>query len=227
MIVNETVAFLTDPAHYTGAQGIPVRILQHLQISVLAVLLSAAIALPVGALIGHVRRGEAVVVNLANALRALPTLGLLFLLVTITADLSTTPLVVSLAVLAVPPVLLSTIAGIAGVDVGVVDGARCTGMNERQVLLQVELPVALPVIAAGIRSAALQVVATAPIAALVAQGTLGSLIIDGLAQRDYPEMVAGALLVAVLAVVVEVLLLLLQRAVVPRGVRTAQARTTA
>lgn len=227
MIVTDTLAFLTDPVNYTGAQGIPVRVLQHLQYSSAAVLVAGLLAVPVGSAVGHLRRGESLVVNTANALRALPTLGLLFLLITTTGSLGAAPLVTALGVLAVPPVLLSTIAGVAGVDPGVVDAARCMGMTETQVLCRVELPVALPVIADGVRSAALQVVATAPIAALVAKGTLGSLIIDGLAQRDYPQMVAGALLVALLAVVVEVVLLAVQRTVVPRGVRLTQAPTTA
>ena len=219
MIFGDAVRFLVDPANYRGGAGFPARFVEHLQYSLLALVVAVLLAVPVGAVIGHTGRGETLVVNVANALRSLPTLGLMFILITSTKSLGIGPLVLALVVLAVPPVLLSTLAGVAGVDPEVVDAARGVGMTERQVLTGVELPNGLPVIAGGVRSAALQVVATAPIAALVALGSLGSFIIDGLGQRDYPQMAAGALLVAALAVAVDLVLSLMQRLLVPAGLR--------
>ncbi len=157
------------------------------------------IAVPIGAWIGHTGRGGFLAVGLANGLRALPTLGLLVLIVGATG-LGLLGPITALVILAVPPILAGTYAGVRNVDPAVVDAARGMGMGGREVLLGVELPNALPLIMGGIRSSTLQVISTATIAAYVALGGLGRYIIDGLAVRDFPQMIAGSILVALLAV---------------------------
>ena len=192
-------SYLLDPAHWTGSQGIPVRLLEHLGYVVLTLLIALVIAVPIGAWIGHTGRGGFLAVGLANGLRALPTLGLLVLIVGATG-LGLLGPITALVILAVPPILAGTYAGVRNVDPAVVDAARGMGMRGREVLLGVELPNALPLIIGGIRSSTLQVISTATIAAYVALGGLGRYIIDGLAVRDFPQMIAGSILVALLAV---------------------------
>ncbi|WP_460864141.1 ABC transporter permease [Rhodococcus aerolatus] len=218
MIVTQVLDFLTDGANYGGQNGIVTRAVEHLSYSLLAVAIAVLIALPVGALIGHTGRGATLVLGSATALRAIPSLGLVLLLVS-SFSISLTWLIITLVVLAVPPVMLATLAGVSGVDPDLPDAARGVGMTEPQVLLRVELPNAMPVIFGGVRTAMLQVVATVPIAALVAQGTLGQYIVSGLLQRDVPQVVSGAVLIALLAVLVDVALAGLQRLVVPTGLR--------
>ncbi|HEX4700594.1 MAG TPA: ABC transporter permease [Pseudonocardiaceae bacterium] len=210
------VTWLTTSAHWQGANGVPVRILEHLQYTGLSMLFALAIGLPVGALVGHTGRGGVLVVGVANGLRALPSLGLLTIVV-LGLGLGLAPPIAALTVLAVPPLLAGTYAGIRAVDPAVVDAARGMGMREWEILLKVEVPNAMPLIFGGIRSATLQVVATATIAADVALGGLGRYVIDGLAQLDYAQMLAGALLVAVLAIVVDLVLVGVQRLVVSPG----------
>ena len=213
---------LFDPASWSGAQGIPARLVEHLGYTALTLLIALVIAIPLGAWIGHTRRGGFLVVGLANGLRALPTLGLLVLIVGATGLGLLGPMT-ALVLLAVPPILAGTYAGVRNVDPAVVDAARGMGMREREVLLGVELPNALPLIIGGIRSSVLQVVSTATIAAYVALGGLGRFIIDGLAIRDFPQMVAGSLLVALLAIVADLLLSGLQKLLVSPGLRAAPA----
>jgi len=196
------LSYLFDPAHWTGSQGIPARLLEHLGYTVLTLLIALVIAVPIGAWIGHTGRGGFIVVGSANGLRALPTLGLLVLIVGATG-LGLLGPITALVILAVPPILAGTYAGVRNVDPAVVDAARGMGMRGREVLLGVELPNALPLVLGGIRSSALQVISTATIAAYVALGGLGRYIIDGLAVRDYPQMIAGSVLVSVLAVAVD------------------------
>ena len=181
------------------------------------------IAIPVGAWIGHTGRGGFLVVGLANGLRALPTLGLLVLIVG-AIGLGLLGPITCLVILAVPPILAGTYAGVRNVDAAVVDAARGMGMRGREVLLGVELPNALPLIIGGIRSAVLQVISTATIAAYVALGGLGRFIVDGLAVRDFPQMVAGSVLGALLAIVADLLLAGLQRLLVSPGLRAARTR---
>ena len=225
-LVNEVVAWLTDPQHWQGSSGVPARVLEHLGYTVQAVVLAALIAIPLGALIGHTGRGGFLLVGIANGLRALPELGLLILLVLLTG-IGLLPLTVTLLILAVPPLLAGTYAGVRNADPAVVDAARGMGMREREVLLKVELPIALPLVIGGLRTATLQVVATAAIGAYISLGGLGRYLIDGLALNDYPRMVAGAVLIAALALVVEGLLAGLQRFIVSPGLRTAPIRTGA
>ena len=184
------LSFLFDPESWVGSQGIPARLVEHLGYTALTLLIALVIAVPLGAWIGHTGRGGFLVVGLANGLRALPTLGLLVLIVG-AVGLGLLGPIIALVILAVPPILAGTYAGVRNVDSAVVDAARGMGMREREVLLGVELPNALPLIIGGIRSSVLQVISTATIAAYVALGGLGRFIIDGLALRDYPKMVAG------------------------------------
>lgn len=216
------LSFLFDPENWTGNQGIPARLVEHLGYTALTLVIALVIAVPLGAWIGHTGRGGFLVVGLANGLRALPTLGLLVLIVG-ALGLGLLGPITALVILAVPPILAGTYAGVRNVDSAVVDAARGMGMRERDVLLGVELPNALPLIIGGIRSSVLQVISTATIAAYVALGGLGRYIIDGLAVRDFPEMVAGSLLVALLSIVADLLLAGLQKLLVSPGLRAAPA----
>jgi osmoprotectant transport system permease protein len=212
--------WLFDPTNWAGSGGVPARLVEHLGYVALAMILALVIALPVGAWVGHTGRGGFLVVGSANALRALPTLGVLILLVT-PFGLSIIGPLIALVVLAVPPLLAGTYAGLRNVDPAVVDAARGMGMRGREVLWRVELPNALPLIIGGVRSAVLQVISTATIAAYVGLGGLGRFIFDGLAQRDFPQMIGGSLLVALLAIVVDLLLAALQKIVVSPGLQVA------
>ncbi|MDI6022732.1 ABC transporter permease [Leucobacter sp. UT-8R-CII-1-4] len=202
MIFEQIVEFFSNPANWSGPDGIPVRLGEHLLYTFVVVLIGIAIAIPVGAIIGHTRRGAWLVINIANGSRALPTLGLLTLMVLL-LGLGFLPAAIVLVILAIPPMLTATYAGVRGVDPAVVDAARGIGMPEWRILLTVELPIATRVIVSGIRSSVLQVIATATIAAYIALGGLGRFLLDGLALRDYGEMAGGALLVASLALVTD------------------------
>ena len=215
-VVNEVDAWLTDPAQWSGPDGIPVRALQHLWYSLLATAIAAAIALPIGVLIGHTGRGAVFAVNLTNLGRAIPTLGII-ILVFILAGFGIVPVLVALTALAVPPIVTNSYVGVRSVDPEVREAAEGMGMRGRQVLWKVELPVAMPLIMAGIRTSTVQVVATATLAAYVGLGGLGRYLIDGFSQRDLPEVVGGAILVAVLALLIELALGRLQTLVVSRG----------
>ncbi|MEU1176515.1 ABC transporter permease [Streptomyces sp. NPDC005820] len=203
-------AWLTGGDQWTGPDGIAHRLAEHLQYSLLATLVAAAIGLPIGLLIGHTGRGAFVAINLASFGRALPTVGLV-VLVFLVSGLSMWPVYVALVALAVPAIVTNTYAGMKAVDPDVKDAARGQGMRGHQVLLQVELPLALPLIMTGLRLALIQVVATATIAAYVSFGGLGRYVFDGLAQRDLVQVLGGAVLVAAVAVVLDLLLSGLQR----------------
>jgi osmoprotectant transport system permease protein len=215
-VVNEVVAWLTDPAQWSGPDGIPVRTLQHIWYSVLATTIAAAIALPIGVFIGHTGRGAVVAVNLTNLGRAIPSLGIIILMFTI-FGFGIVPVLVTLFALAIPPIVTNSYIGVRSVDPDVRQAAEGMGMRGRQVLWQVELPMAMPLIMAGIRTSAVQVVATATLAAFVGLGGLGRYLIDGLAQRDLAEVVGGAILVAVLSLLTELVLGRVQTLVVSKG----------
>jgi osmoprotectant transport system permease protein len=216
-------AWFADPANWSGTTGVPNRLVEHMQYCALAVAIAMIIAIPVGAFIGHTGRGRFLVVGVANGLRALPELGVLMLAVLV-IGISLVSVVVALVVLAVPPLLAGTYAGVRNVDRAVVDAARGMGMREREVLLKVEMPNALPLVFGGLRSAMLQVIATATIAAFVSFGGLGRYLIDGLGVQDYTQMAAGAVLVAALALAVEAVLAGLQRLAVSPGLRDQSRR---
>ncbi|WP_086558574.1 ABC transporter permease [Streptomyces africanus] len=203
-------SWLTSGAQWSGSDGIVHRLAEHLQYSLLATLIAAAIGLPLGLLIGHTGKGAFVAINLASFGRALPTVGLV-VLVFLAGGLSMVPVYVALVALAVPAIVTNTYAGMTAVDPDVKDAARGQGMRGHQVLFQVELPLALPLIMTGLRLALIQVVATATIAAYVSFGGLGRYVFDGLAQRDLVQVLGGAVLVAAVAVVLDLLLSTLQR----------------
>jgi osmoprotectant transport system permease protein len=215
-VVNEVIAWLTDPAQWSGPDGIPVRTLQHLWYSVLATAIAAAIALPIGVYIGHTGRGATFAVNLTNLGRAIPSLGIIILMFTV-FGFGVAPVLITLFALAIPPIVTNSYIGVRSVDPDVRQAAEGMGMRGRQVLWQVELPMAMPLIMAGIRTSAVQVVATATLAAFVGLGGLGRYLIDGLAQRDLAEVVGGAILVAVLSLLTELVLGRVQTMVVSKG----------
>lgn len=216
------LAWLTDPANWSGPGGVPARLLEHLTYSGLTLAVALAVAVPLGLWVGHTGRGSGAVVGLTGALRALPTLGLLTLF-TLLLGLGLVPPIIALVVLAIPPILSGTYAGIANVSPVLKDAGRAMGMTGAQVLTRVEVPNALPVILGGIRNAALQVVATVTVVAYINLGGLGRYLIDGLAVRDYARMLASVVLVAVLALAVDAALALAQRLSTSPGLRLAAA----
>jgi len=197
--------YLADPANWTGETGIGYLLLQHLGYTVAAVGIAALIAIPLGIFIGHTGKGSFLVIGVSNAARAIPSLGLLVLVVLLLGT-GVGPIIGVLAILAVPPILTATAAGINGADRGAVHAASALGMSAGQVVRNVEWPLALPLVISGLRSAALQVVATATIAAYSSGTGLGRLLITGNANRNYSEMFAGAFLVALLAIVLDIVL---------------------
>ncbi|MET4541143.1 osmoprotectant transport system permease protein [Arthrobacter bambusae] len=215
-IFAETIAWLTSPKNWTGSGGIPTRLMEHLQYSGLVLLIAAAIAVPIGLYIGHTGRGRVVAVAVAGALRALPTLGLLVLFALL-AGSGLMPPVWALVILTVPPLLAGTYAGISSVDSTVVDAARAMGMTELQILFRVEVPNGLQVMFGGIRTAVLQVIATVSVVSYLPLGGLGRYLFDGLVLQDFPRMLGGSLLIAALAIAVDLILAGLQRLVISPG----------
>jgi osmoprotectant transport system permease protein len=205
--------YLFTATNWGGPDGLGIHVGQHLLYSLIAVAIAAVIGVPVGQLIGHTRRGSFLVVGLANSFRAIPTFGLLILVVLLT-ETSWIPVVCVLGVLALPPLLTGTATGIMQADQEAVHAARALGMSGGQVLTKVEMPLAMPLVIAGLRSATLQVIATATVAAYVPRvGGLGRTILDGIPARNYAQVLAGALLVALLAIIVDIVLALIGRAV--------------
>jgi osmoprotectant transport system permease protein len=219
--ITGAFGWLTDPAHWQGANGIPTRFVQHVELSVLAVVVALVIAVPIGLYTGHTGRGGGLALNVAGLGRAIPSYALLLVFFPILGFGLLTPLV-ALVLLSIPPILANTHVGLRGVDRETVDAARGMGMRESQVLTRVELPAALPILVAGIRTAAVATVATANLAALIAGGGFGRYIVDGFALQDQAMLVYGAILVAVLAVVTERGLTLIERRLVSPGIRLAQ-----
>jgi osmoprotectant transport system permease protein len=222
-VIAAVLEWLADPEHWSGPDGVASRAWEHVAYSALALSIAAVIAVPAGLAVGHTGRGRFLAVNLAGAARAIPSLGLLFLMVLflgprLRGDAAFLwPSVVVLIVLAIPPILSGAYAGVEAVDPAARDAARGMGMTGVQVLLRVELPCALPLLIAGVRSAALQVISTATIAAVAGLGGLGRFLIDGQSVRDFPQMASGAVLVALLALVVDLSLGGMQRYAVSPG----------
>ncbi len=229
-LAGDVYNFLTDSENWSGDEGIPTLFLEHLQISVWAMVVAAAIALPIGILVGHYRKGGALAVNVANMGRAVPTFGLLLLFVIWIGNKPQSfplslpgnlPVFLVLVALAIPPMLTNSYVAIAEIDPEVKEAARGMGLNGCQMLARVELPLGVPLIMAGVRISAVAVVATATIAAFVGFGGFGRYIIDGFKQSNgEPKLWAGALLVALFALAVEGLLALVQRGLTPAGLRT-------
>lgn len=221
-MISRILEWLTSASSWSGSNGIGARIAEHLQYSGIVLLLTILIAVPLGLFIGHTGRGGWAVA-LANAARAIPTLGLLFAMALwlgpqIRSQLAfVIPSIVVLVLLAIPPVLSGAYAGVAAVDPAARDAAKGVGMRPLQVLARVEIPCALPLLISGIRAATLQVIATATIAAYAGLGGLGRFLIDGLAAGNYVVTAGGALLVALLALAVDGVLALVERLVVSPG----------
>ena len=215
------VRWLTDPVNWQGPHGIPIRVLEHIELSGLSVLVALLIVMPIALYLGHTGRAGFIAINVANIGRALPSLALLafglVIAISLGLGLGFWPTVFALVPLAIPPILTNSYVAIREVDRDVVDAARGMGLSEGQILRSIEVPLGLPLMLAGIRTAAVNVVATATLGALVAGGALGRFIVDGLALQEYDQLMAGALLVALLAVVTEVSFGALERATVPPG----------
>jgi osmoprotectant transport system permease protein len=212
--------WVTTSANWHGAGSIPQQVVAHLGYSALPLLIAALIAVPLGVVIGHTGKGAVFVVNVANAWRAIPTLGLLVLIAVYQWPTLLTWLI-PLVVLAIPPILVNVYEGVAGVDPDVKDAAKGMGMTPWQQVIKVEIPIALPLILVGLRTGAIFVIATATIAAYIGLGGLGRFIIDGLANINYNEVAGGALLVVILALLVLGLFSLLSFLLVPAGLRGA------
>ncbi|MFF8649591.1 ABC transporter permease [Streptomyces griseoluteus] len=203
-VLGSTWDWLADPAHWSGDDGVWHRLLQHLLLTAVCLIVSCLIALPVALVLGHLGKGGALAVNISNVGRAVPTFAVLvLLLLTPVGKWGEGPTVVALVLFAVPPLLTNAYVGMREVDRGVVQAARGMGMTGRQTLVRVEVPLALPMILNGVRIAAVQLVATATIAALAGGGGLGRIITAGFNLASTPQVVAGALLVAVFALLVE------------------------
>ncbi|WP_017537215.1 ABC transporter permease [Nocardiopsis halophila] len=224
-IAELVAAWFADPATWTGPDGVPARFAEHTAYSAAAMAVAAAIAVPLGLATGHTGRGGLFAVGLANVARALPTIGVMFLVVLL-MGIGLVPVQVALVVLAVPPILVNTYEGVRAVDPGLRDAAAGMGMRGGQVLLRLELPVALPMVLVGLRTAAVQVVSTATIAAYVGVGGLGRFIFDGQNRQEFGMVAGGSLLVALMAVLVLGLFWLLRRLAVAPGLRAREAART-
>jgi len=220
-LIGDVARWFADPANWQGSHGIPVRVLEHLELSGLAVAVGVLAAVPLALYLGHIGRGGFIAINVANIGRALPSLALLAFALPVAfalgLGLGFWPTLFALVPLAIPPILTNAYVAVREVDHDVVEAARGMGLSESQILKSIEIPLGLPLMLAGIRTAAVNVVATATLGALVAGGALGRFIVDGLALREYDQLMAGALLVALLAVVTEVSFGALERASVPPG----------
>lgn len=210
--------WLTSPAQWSGPDGVPARVGEHLYYTIVALAVAVVLALPVGLYTGHTGRGGFLSASVANFARALPTIGLLVIIVQ-GMGIGLIPPLIVLVALAVPPVLINTYEGIRGVDAELKDAARGVGMTGREVLFRVELPAAMPLILLGLRTAAIQIVATATVAAYVGLGGLGRFIFDGLSRHDYQALAGGTVFAVLLALAVSLVFMLLRRLLVPRGVR--------
>jgi osmoprotectant transport system permease protein len=223
-IFADAIAWLTSPEQYEGADALPLRIGEHLFFTFIAVLIAAVIAIPVGYLIGHTGKGREIAVGISGAARALPSFGLILLLVLL-IGVTQKPLAAFIAfvLLAVPSILAGAYSGLESIDRRIIDSARAVGMTEWQILRKVEIPLGLPLLIGGIRSAALQVVATVTLAAYIGLGGVGLYIIAGLALREFDQMLGAAIVIVVLALVIDTLFALLQRFITPRGVAAGRA----
>jgi osmoprotectant transport system permease protein len=229
--ITDTIAWLTDPANWSGPSGIPTRLAEHVALSGISLLIAIAIALPLGLWVGHTRRGTRVVVQVANTGRALPTLAVIALVLPITSAIDPQngfkiyPAIIAMVVLAIPPILLNAQTGVTEVDPDLVEAGKGMGMRGGQLVRRVEVPVALPVILGGVRSAAVQVVATLTLAAIFGGPGLGRYLVEGIAQVDDGMLFGGVVLVAALALVTEFSFAMLGRVAVSPGLRRPATET--
>ena len=209
------IEWFADPAHWQGSDGIPIRVFEHLQLTGLSVAVAAALALPVGMYLGHTGRAAFLAVNVANLGRALPSLAILAFALPVSfafgLGLGFWPTFMAMVPLAIPPILTNAYIAIRSADPETVEAARGMGMRELQILRAVEIPAGLPIILAGLRTATVNVIATATLGAIVAGPALGRYIVDGFALQDFERLFAGALLVAILALGTELAFALLER----------------
>ena len=231
--MDDIIKFFLDPANWTGQTGIPNRLFEHLVISGVAIAVATLVGLPLGLYIGHTGRGANLAINLANIGRAVPSYAILVMVLPVmlalapvlgyppALGLNPLPILISMTLLAIPPILVNAYAGLRSVDRELIEAARGMGMRERQILRSTELPLASPVIIGGFRTATLSVIATATIGAILAGGGLGRFIFDGLNQglAGRASIYAGAILVTVLAVSVDLVLALVQRRLTPVSLR--------
>ncbi len=234
----DVIGFFLDPNNWQGTTGIPNRLVEHLFISGSGILAATLIALPIGLYIGHTGRGSGLAINLANIGRAVPSYAMMVIPLPLTLSLAPVlgysptlglnflPIFIAMTLLAIPPILVNTFAGIRAVDRDLVEAGRGMGLTERQILGRIELPIASPVIIGGFRTATLQVIATATIGAILSGGGLGRFIFDGIAQGlpGQAAIYGGAILVSALAIAVDFALAGTQRAITPHGVRLAEGR---
>lgn len=227
-ILSALAGWLTDPANWQGSDGIPNRIFEHVWYSLAATAVAVAIALPVGLALGHTGRGGQLAINVSNVGRAIPSFGII-ILAFILAGIGFIPVLIALVALAIPPIITNSYVGIRAVDPEIREAAAGMGMTGAQILRRAELPVAMPLVMAGIRTSAVQVVATATLAAVIGLGGLGRYIISGFSQQDTPQVLGGAILVALLSLATEAGLGAVQRAVVSKGLaqRNAEAAVAA
>ncbi len=226
--MNELVAWLTNPASWQGAEGIPFRMLEHVLIAAASILAATAIALPAGLWIGHTGRGAGIAINVSNIGRAVPSYAVIVMVLPISLAISPDygldliPTFVAMVILAIPPILINAFAGLQAVDRDLLEAGRGMGLTERQVLRDIELPLAAPLIIGGFRTATLNVIATATIGAVVGFGGLGAFILGGRAKgvAGLGELIGGAILVTLLAITVDLLLAWAQR----RAARRADRR---
>lgn len=219
-VIQETITWLSDQSNFEGSGSLPQRILEHLDFTARAIGLAALIAIPAGYYIGHTGRGKVWIVGLSGAARALPTFGLmLYLVLVLGVTQRVWAALIGLVILAVPPLLAGAYAGIGQIDPKAIDAARAQGMTEWQILCRVEIPLSLPLVVGGLRGAVLQVVATVTLIAYVGLGGLGFDLIQGIPLRRFDQVVGSAVLIVVLALVLDGLLAALARFVTPTGVR--------
>lgn len=214
--LGDVLAWFGDGAHWSGDDGVPHRLVEHVLMSAASIAAALALALPVGLLMGHTGRGGGLAINVSNLGRAIPSFAIIVIAAQV-FGIGATPAFVALVALAVPPMVTNTYTAIRGVDDDVREAARGMGLTGGQVLRRVEVPMGLPLMMAGIRTSAVQVVATATLAALVGWGGLGRYIVDGIATREFDEVFAGAVLVAALSLATELALARLQRLIVPEA----------
>jgi osmoprotectant transport system permease protein len=234
--MGEIIDFFLNPANWTGQTGIPNRLFEHLLISGIAIFVATIVGLPLGLYIGHTGRGANLAINLANIGRAVPSYAILVMVLPVTLGLAPVlgyspslglnplPILIAMTLLAIPPILVNAYAGLRSVDRELIEAARGMGMREQQILRNTELPLASPVIIGGFRTATLSVIATATIGAILSGGGLGRFIFDGLNQglAGRASIYAGAILVTVLAVAVDLALALVQRRLTPVALRKAR-----
>ena len=228
--MGDIIGWFLDPAHLSGSGSIQQRLLEHILLCGASILVATVVGLPIGLYIGHTRRFANLAINIANIGRALPSYALVVMILPISLTISPEygldpiPTFVAMVLLAIPPILVGAYAGLRSVDADLIEAGRGMGLREGQILRRLELPLASPVIVGGFRTATLQVIATATIGAIVSGGGLGRFIVDGIHNQDYTTVVGGVILVASLAIGIDLVLALVQRRITPRGLQIERAR---